>query len=66
MRYDKLKELMKEHGVTSTRLAVLLNMDRSTLYRKLNMKDDIDFTCTEMRNICLYFNISSDEFFCDL
>lgn len=66
MGYEKLKEIMKQENVTSTSLANKLNMDRSTLYRKINMKGDIDFTCTEMRIICLYFNVSSDEFFRDL
>jgi len=66
MRYEKLKTIMKEKRVTSTSLANKLNIDRSTLYRKINMKDDLDFTCSEMREICLYLNISSDDFFLDL
>ncbi|MBF0814079.1 helix-turn-helix transcriptional regulator [Staphylococcus saprophyticus] len=66
MRYEKLKTIMKEKRVTSTSLANELNIDRSTLYRKINMKDDLDFTCSEMRKICLYLNISSDDFFLDL
>ncbi|MEB8088220.1 helix-turn-helix domain-containing protein [Staphylococcus pseudoxylosus] len=66
MRYEKLKTIMKEKRVTSTSLANELNIDRSTLYRKINMKDELDFTCSEMRKICLYLNISSDDFFLDL
>ncbi|MGW7927555.1 helix-turn-helix domain-containing protein [Staphylococcus xylosus] len=66
MRYEKLKTIMKEKKVTSTSLARELNIDRSTLYRKINMKDELDFTCSEMRKICLYLNISSDDFFLDL
>lgn len=66
MRYEKLKTIMKEKRVTSTSLANELNIDRSTLYRKINMKDELDFTCSEMRKICIYLNISSDEFFLDL
>lgn len=66
MRYEKLKTIMKEKKVTSTSLARELNIDRSTLYRKINMKDELDFTCSEMRKICLYLNISSDDFFLNL
>lgn len=66
MRYEKLKTIMKEKRVTSTSLANELNIDRSTLYRKINMKDELDFTCSEMRKICIYLNISSDDFFLDL
>ncbi|WP_052253433.1 helix-turn-helix domain-containing protein [Staphylococcus shinii] len=66
MRYEKLKAIMKEKRVTSTSLANELNIDRSTLYRKINMKDELDFTCSEMRKICIYLNISSDDFFLDL
>ncbi|MEP9852143.1 helix-turn-helix transcriptional regulator [Staphylococcus aureus] len=66
MRYKKLHEFMKERGVTSIGLSSKLNIDRSTLYRKMNQVNGADFTCTEMRKICILLNISSDEFFRDL
>lgn len=66
MQYKKLKRFMKERGVTSIGLASKLNIDRSTLYRKMNQVDGADFTCSEMRKICIHLNISSDEFFLDL
>jgi DNA-binding Xre family transcriptional regulator len=63
MQYDKLKEIMKEQKVSSVDLAKELHIDRTTLYRKINMINGVDFTCTEMRTICLYLNVSSDEVF---
>lgn len=66
MPYEKLKDYMKEQRVTNTELAKELNIDRSTLHRKIKMKDNLDFSCTEMRKICLYLNVSSDVFFRDI
>lgn len=66
MGYEKLKEFMKEQNVTSVRLSNELGIDRTTLYRKINMIGKKDFTCSEMRTICLYFDISSDDFFMNL
>lgn len=63
MNYEKLKRVMKEQKVTNTELAKELNVDRSTLYRKINMVDGVDFTCTEMRIICSYLGLQSCEFF---
>lgn len=63
MNYEKLKEAMKKRKVTNKQLAEHLNIDRSTLYRKLNMINGNDFTCSEMRSICLFLVISGDEFF---
>ncbi|WP_337227915.1 helix-turn-helix domain-containing protein [Staphylococcus succinus] len=65
MNYRKLYQYMKDRKVTNMELCEILNINRSTLYRKINRVDDIDFTCTEMRKICLYLHISSDEFFMD-
>lgn len=66
MGYEKLKTLMKEQNVTLVTLSNKLDIDRSTLWRKINMIKNIDFTCTEMISVCLYFDISSDDFFMDL
>lgn len=66
MGYEKLKEFMKEQSVTSVKLSNELGIDRTTLYRKINMIGKKDFTCSEMRTICLYFDISSDDFFMNL
>lgn len=66
MTYKKLHKYMKDRKVTNVELCEQLHINRSTLYRKINGVGAIDFTCSEMRIICKYLNISSDEFFKNL
>lgn len=59
--YTKFKAWLRENHVKVTDLAELLNLQISTVSKKLNGYSD--FTVEEIRTICLKYNISADEFF---
>ena len=62
--YNKLKVFLKEIRMSQAELAVLLDIDRVTLNKKLN-GHGTDFSAGEIRRICLELNISADAFFID-
>lgn len=60
--YTKFKALLDEKGVNQKELAELLGKSASALNQNLNGTGG-DFSVAEVRVMCNYFKISSDEFF---
>lgn len=61
--YNKLKGLLIERGIKNKDLADLLDVNRTTVNKKLNRTNGNDFSMTEVRKICLYLDISADIYF---
>ncbi|PNZ42169.1 helix-turn-helix domain-containing protein [Staphylococcus simulans] len=61
--YNKLKGLLIERGIKNKDLAELLDVNRTTVNKKLNRTNGNDFSMTEVRKICLYLDISADIYF---
>lgn len=56
----KLRGKMVEHGISVEELASIMNIDRATLYRRLE-KDGESFTIKEADSIAKALNLSADE-----
>lgn len=61
--YNKLKGLLTERGIKNKDLAELLDINRTTVNKKLNRTNGNDFSMSEVRAICLYLDISADIYF---
>ena len=57
---EKLKEKIVELGYNVEKVAEVINVDRSTMYRKLSGKAD-GFTIKEVDRICKALNLSKEE-----
>jgi len=62
LNINKLKGKIVEKGVTITKLADMIEMDRSTLYRKLADPDD-KLSIREANKICKALRLTKDEAF---
>lgn len=62
LNINKLKGKIVERGVTITRLADMIEMDRSTLYRKLANPND-KLSVREANKICNALKLTKDEAF---
>lgn len=62
MPYTKLKAYLKEIGMEQKELAKLLGKSTSALNQNLNGTGG-DFSLSEVRKICLFLDISADDFF---
>jgi len=60
--YTKLKAFLSEKHLNQKELADMLGKSTSALNQNLNGTGG-DFSVTEIRVICLNFNISADEYF---
>ena len=60
--YTKFKALMQEKNIRQKELAVLLNKTITSVNQNLNGTGG-DFSMSEVRKICLAYNISCDAFF---
>jgi transcriptional regulator with XRE-family HTH domain len=60
--YTKFKALMQEQNIKQKELAVLLNKTITAVNQNLNGTGG-DFSMSEVRKICLAYNISCDTFF---
>ena len=60
--YTKFKALMQEQNIRQKELAVLLNKTITSVNQNLNGTGG-DFSMSEVRKICLAYNISCDAFF---
>ena len=58
---NKLKGKIVENGLTIDKLADLINIDRSTIYRKLSNKGET-FTIKEAAMIAHVLHLSADYF----
>ena len=56
----KLRGKMMEHGISVEELASIMNIDRSTLYRRLE-RDGESFTIKEADAITKALNLNADE-----
>lgn len=56
---NKLKAKMVEIGINVEWLAKEINLDRTTLYRRLNNPEE--FTIREVTKIALVLNLTKDE-----
>lgn len=59
MNSVKIKELLKERGITITRLATELEVTRQTLYNKLDGKNQ--FTVEEIKIISKLLEVEIEE-----
>ncbi|GGC88330.1 helix-turn-helix transcriptional regulator [Enterococcus wangshanyuanii] len=60
--FPKLKLYIKaEKKMTQGELADAIGMDRAALNSRLNGR--VEFSLSEVRDICLYLKVSSDTFF---
>lgn len=59
MNSVKIKELLKERGITITRLAAELEVTRQTLYNKLDGKNQ--FTVEEIKIISKLLEVEIEE-----
>ncbi|WRN74182.1 helix-turn-helix transcriptional regulator [Staphylococcus aureus] len=50
--YNKLKGLLTERGIKNKDLAELLDINRTTVNKKLNRTNGNDFSMSEVRAIC--------------
>ena len=57
---NKLKGKIVENGLTIDKLADLINIDRSTIYRKLSNKGET-FTIKEATMIAQVLHLSADD-----
>ena len=57
---DKFKGKVVEKGMSIESLAEMMNLDRSTIYRKINNNGD-SFTVKELRKIVSILNLSMDD-----
>lgn len=62
LNINRLKGKIVEKGVTITRLAELIEMDRSTLYRKLGNPSD-KLSIREVNKICKALSLTKEEAF---
>ena len=60
--YTKFKALMQEQNIKQKELAVLINKTVTSVNQNLNGTGG-DFSMSEVRKICLAYNISCDLFF---
>lgn len=60
--YNKLKGYLAEHNIKHKDVASLINVTHTTFSKKIT-RNGAEFTADEIRSICKYYNISSDEFF---
>lgn len=60
MHINKLKGKIVEKGLNMGKLAQLIGIDRSTLYRKIN-NDGSTLTIKEVNNICKVLALSDQE-----
>lgn len=54
---------MKKQKITTNELSDAIGVHRTTFYRKINMIDKFDFSGTEIRAICNYLEIDSNDYF---
>ena len=62
MPYNKFKGYLAERGIKHKDIAELIGTSATTFSKKIN-RNDADFTADELRLICSFYKISSDEFF---
>lgn len=62
--YRKLKALLVERNITQGELASLLDKSPSGLNQNLNGTGG-DFTLSDVRKVCEFLQISSDDYFID-
>ncbi len=60
--YYKFRTLLKEKGIKQEEIAKLLGKTVSALNQNINGTGG-DFSVSEVRLICITYNISADEFF---
>lgn len=60
--YYKFRTLLKEKGIKQEEVAKLLGKTVSALNQNINGTGG-DFSVSEVRLICITYNISADEFF---
>lgn len=60
MNTNKLRGKIVENGLNVGRLANILGIDRSTLYRKINSDGDT-LTVSEANHICEVLDLTPDE-----
>lgn len=60
--YYKFRTLLKEKGIKQDEVAKLLGKTVSALNQNINGTGG-DFSVSEVRLICITYNISADEFF---
>jgi transcriptional regulator with XRE-family HTH domain len=60
--YTKFKAYLDEKDINQSEIAILLEKSTSALNQNLNGTGG-DFSVTEVRTICIKFQISADEYF---
>lgn len=60
--YNKLKGYLIENDIKQEEVANLLGITRTTFNTKLN-RNGLDFSLSEVRKLCVEFNLDANEFF---